>query len=143
MSQIQSNQAYRSSQKLGAGARQTEARALLEAARRLSEAGKESDTEGEYRAALRLNWRLWTIIQSDITSEENPLPSEIKANIMSLSIFIDKHTVGALAEPDLNKLAVLVDINRNIASGLMTVPEEDAPPPPVPAQEPTTGNIVA
>ncbi len=143
MSQIQSNQAYRSSQKLGAGARQTEARALLEAARRLSEAGKESDTEGEYRAALRLNWRLWTIIQSDITSEENPLPSEIKANIMSLSIFIDKHTVGALAEPDLNKLAVLVDINRNIASGLMTVPEEDAAPPRVPAQEPTTGNIVA
>lgn len=143
MSQIQSSQAYRSSQKLGAGARQTEARALLEAARRLSEAGKESDTHGEYRAALRLNWRLWTIIQSDITSEENPLPSEIKANIMSLSIFIDKHTVGALAEPDLNKLAVLVDINRNIASGLMTVPEEDAAPPRLPAQEPKTGNVVA
>lgn len=143
MSQIQSSQAYRSSQKLGAGARQTEARALLEAARRLSEAGKESDTDGEYRAALRLNWRLWTIIQSDITSEENPLPSEIKANIMSLSIFIDKHTVGALAEPDLNKLAVLVDINRNIASGLMTVPEEDAAPPRLPAQEPKTGNVVA
>lgn len=143
MSQIQSSQAYRSSQKLGAGARQTEARALLEAARRLSEAGKESDTDGEYRAALRLNWRLWTIIQSDITSEENPLPSEIKANIMSLSIFIDKHTVGALAEPDLNKLAVLVDINRNIASGLMTVPEEDAAAPRLPAQEPKTGNVVA
>ncbi len=143
MSRIQSNQAYRSSQKLGAGARQTEARALLEAARQLSDAGKESDTDGEYRTALRLNWRLWTIIQSDIASEENQLPSEIKANIMSLSIFIDKHTVGALAEPDLNKLAVLVDINRNIASGLMTTPEEETAPAPIAAPESTTGGIVA
>jgi flagellar protein FlaF len=144
MSQIQSNQAYRSSQKLGAGARQTEARALLEAARRLSDAGKEADTDGEYRAALRLNWRLWTIIQSDIVSEDNPLPDELKANIMSLSIFIDKHTVGALAQPDLAKLAVLVDINRNIAGGLMTMPEvEAAAAPQAAAEEPRTSNIVA
>jgi len=143
MSQIRSNQAYRSSQKLGAGARQTEARALLEAARLLSEASGESDTDGEYRSALRLNWRLWTIIQADIASEENPLPSEIKANIMSLSIFIDKHTVGALAEPDLGKLSVLVDINRNIAGGLMTMPEEEAAPSPIAVQEPKSGNIVA
>lgn len=120
MSQLKSSQAYKSSQKLGANARQTESRALLEAARRLSEVPVDGEKHDEYRASLRLNWRLWTIIQSDIASEENPLPSEIKANIMSLSIFIDKHTVGALAEPDTRKLGVLIDINRNIASGLMT-----------------------
>lgn len=143
MSQTQSNQAYQSSQKLGAGARQTEARALLEAARRLSVVKSEgSDDLTEYRAALRLNWRLWTIIQSDIASEENALPSEIKANVMSLSIFIDKHTVGALAEPDTSKLDVLIDINRNIASGLMETPEQEAPPVPQPS-EAASGNIVA
>src|SRR3546814_10081645 len=53
-----------------------------------------------YRAALRLNWRLWTIIQADVSAPENPLPSDIKQNILSLSVFIDKHTVGALAEPE-------------------------------------------
>lgn len=143
MSQIRSNQAYQSTQKLGASASQTEARALLEAARRLSDAAKEADTDGEYRAALRINWRLWTIIQSDIASAENALPSEIKANIMSLSIFIDKHTVGALAEPDLSKLAVLVDINRNIAGGLMTTPEDEAAAPQMAAEERAAGTVVA
>ncbi len=142
MSQTQSNQAYQSSQKLGAGARQTEARALLEAARRLSEVNSESEDLTEYRAALRLNWRLWTIIQSDIASDENALPSEIKANVMSLSIFIDKHTVGALAEPDAGKLGVLIEINRNIASGLMETPEQEALPVPQ-ASEVSGGNIVA
>ena len=142
MSQTQSNQAYKSSQKLGAGARQTEARALLEAARRLSIVQPDSDDFSEYRAALRLNWRFWTIIQSDIASEENALPSEIKANVMSLSIFIDKHTVGALAEPDTGKLDVLIEINRNIASGLMQTPDQDAPPVPQ-TNETAGGNIVA
>ena len=141
MSQPHSNQAYQSSQKLGAGARQTEARALLEAARRLSAVKDGGDDPSEYRAALRLNWRLWTIIQSDIASEENALPSEIKANVMRLSIFIDKHTVGAFAEPDNGKLDVLIVINRNIASGLMETPEQEAPPPQ--QSEVSGGNIVA
>lgn len=141
MSQTHSNQAYQSSQKLGAGARQTEARALMEAARRLSIVKDGGDDPSEYRAALRLNWRLWTIIQSDIASDENALPSEIKANVMSLSIFIDKHTVGALAEPDNAKLDVLIEINRNIASGLMESPDQDTPPPQ--PTEVSGGNVVA
>ena len=82
-----------------------------------------SDDVDAYKAALRLNWRLWTIFQADISTPENPLPLDIKENILSLSVFIDKHTVAALAEPEMRKLKVLIDINRNIASGLMTVPE--------------------
>jgi flagellar biosynthesis activator protein FlaF len=144
MSQSQISQAYGSSQKLGAEARQTEARALMEAARRMSKAQGQPDDREEYRAALRLNWRLWTIIQSDIVSDENSLPSEIKANIMSLSVFIDKHTVGALAEPDVARMNVLIEINRNIASGLMATPEQESlSAPQDPTQAVSGGNIVA
>src|SRR3546814_399842 len=95
-----------------------------------------------YRAALRLNWRLWTIIQADVSTAENPLPEEIKQNILSLSVFIDKHTVGALAEPAAQKLNVLIDINRNIAGGLMTTPEDETSTPP-PPPEGSGGAIVA
>lgn len=120
-----SSQAYRSSQKLGSSARQTEAQALLETARMMDAAigGENNDA---YRAALRLNWRLWTIIQADVSSVENPLPEEIRHNILSLSVFIDKHTVNALAEPNGRKLRVLIDINRNIAAGLMMNVGEEA-----------------
>ena len=56
-----SSDPYRSSQKLGAGARQTEARALMETARALADAQENMEDLSSYRAALRLNWRLWTI----------------------------------------------------------------------------------
>ncbi len=120
-----SSQAYQSSQKLGSSARQTEAQALLETAR-MMDASINGENSDAYRAALRLNWRLWTIIQADVSSVENPLPDEIRQNILSLSVFIDKHTVNALAEPSGSKLRVLIDINRNIAAGLMMNVGEDA-----------------
>ena len=115
-----SSDPYRSSQKLGAGARQTEARALMETARALANAQDNIEDITAYRAALRLNWRLWTIFQSDVAGAENPLPDDIKQNILNLSVFIDQHTVDALASPEGRKLKVLIDINRNIAGGLMT-----------------------
>lgn len=113
-----SSQAYQSSQKLGSSPRETEARALLETAR-LMDAAIGADDADAYRSALRLNWRLWTIIQADVTAPECELPTEIRQNIISLSVFIDKHTVDALAEPTDRKLRVLIDINRNISGGLM------------------------
>jgi flagellar protein FlaF len=137
------SQAYRSSQRLGSSARATEAQALLEAARRLDAAVGNQEA---YRAALRLNWRLWTIIQADVSGEGSPLPDEIRQNILSLSVFIDKHTVNALAEPGDRKLRILIDINRNIAAGLMTSAEgavaaETARP--AAARRPVEGDIIA
>lgn len=137
------SQAYRSSQRLGSSARATEAQALLEAARRLDAAVGNQEA---YRAALRLNWRLWTIIQADVSGEGSPLPDEIRQNILSLSVFIDKHTVNALAEPGDRKLRILIDINRNIAAGLMTSAEgavaaETARP--AASRRPVEGDIIA
>src|SRR3546814_4512516 len=100
MSKSSGSQSYKSSQKLGAEASQTEARALLETARMMAGAQADMSDADAYRAALRLNWRLWTIIQADVSAPENPQPSDIKQNIISLSVFIDKHTLGALAEPE-------------------------------------------
>ena len=130
---------YRSSQKLGSGARQTEARALMETARALADAQENMEDISAYRAALRLNWRLWTIFQADVSATENPLPEDIKQNILNLSVFIDKHTVDALTDPEGRKLKVLIDINRNIASGLMANPPGAGDTPPAPPQPPVGG----
>ncbi len=119
--------AYARTQNTSGGPRNTEARALTEAARRMSEARQAlPDDNRAYQDALRLNWRLWTIIQADVSSPENPLPPEIKSNIISLSIFVDRQTLSALGDPDPAKMDVLININRNIAAGLMQNPE-DAP----------------
>ncbi len=153
MSHASPGSAYSQVHNMGGDPRGTEARAFMEAARRLSEARERVDEDVDaYRKALRLNWRLWTIIQSDVSSPDNTLPDDLKANIISLSIFVDKHTLEALAEPSGTKLNVLVDINRNIAAGLMTNPEAaaeaepaQAPASSTPASPPATlakSNIV-
>lgn len=97
--------------------RETEVWALSEAARRMAAAsrGKPDDM----RAALRLNWRLWTIFQADLTVEaEGGNVTETVVNMLSLCQFVDFHTVKALSDPTADKLEVLININRQIAGGL-------------------------
>ena len=97
--------------------------ALTKAAVMLEDAKKHTGNIEEYAKALRFNHLLWTIIQADLTEPENQLPPEIKANVMSLSIFVDKQTTKALRSSNAVDLDVLININRNLAAGLRTTPE--------------------
>ena len=72
---------------------------------------------------LSYNRKLWTIFSSEAVNDENELPQDIKNNIASLSVFIFKRTVDLQADPTPDKLDALIDINRNIASGLMKAVE--------------------
>ena len=110
---------------------QTEAWALLEAAKRLATAivhGNDDDKETKEarKDALRLNWRLWTIFQAELTQDRPDLDTEIHHNMLTLCQFVDKHTVGALFKPTADALSVLIDLNRNIASGLLNMPEDES-----------------
>lgn len=96
---------------------------LRQAAERLQKAQQLPD-EDYFEETLLYNQLIWTVIQSEMTAE-NPLSEEIKANLVSLSIFVDKQTAKAIGtrEPDL--LNTLIDINRNISLGLeRQVPEQ-------------------
>jgi flagellar biosynthesis activator protein FlaF len=95
----------------------TEAWALLEAAR-LMEAGKATDKK-ELLEAVRRNWRLWTIFQASLLDAECALPKEVRANLLGLANFIDRHTAQILVTPDPEKIDVLVTINRRIGEGLL------------------------
>ncbi|MEQ8664764.1 MAG: flagellar biosynthesis regulator FlaF [Rhodospirillales bacterium] len=103
----------------------TEAWALIEAARRMAAASdnaNQSDIKDRNRVrdALRLNWRLWTIFQAEMTVDNTSnLPDDVRTNMLTLCKFVDKHTVEALKDPVPGKISTLIDINRNIASGLL------------------------
>jgi len=122
---------------------QTEAWALVEAAKRLAisitdESGDPKTIKNARKAALRLNWRLWTIFQAELTTERSELPDEIRVNMLTLCKFIDKHTVGALVNPTPESMTVLIDINRNIAAGLAQLPEDPDRAPTQTSNDPTT-----
>jgi len=102
-------------------ARELEAALLVRAALMLKECQDEWGGEGhESRLddALKFNQRLWTVFQSELVSEDNPLPEEVRRNLLNLSWFVDKRTFETLASPEAGKLKVLIDINRHIAEGL-------------------------
>jgi len=67
--------------------------------------------------ALKYNQLLWSIIQIDVTEEDNALPEVLNANLMSLSISVDKQTSARLTDPNEELYDSL--INLNISEGLM------------------------
>jgi flagellar biosynthesis activator protein FlaF len=97
----------------------TEAWALIEAARRMAEATTAENAKESMRETLRLNWRLWTIFQAELSGEESTVPDEVRVNMLTLCKFIDQHTVDAIRKPTAEKIETLVNINRNIAGGLL------------------------
>ena len=103
----------------------TEAWALVEAARRMAsplEYGDLNDERNKVRVqeSLRLNWRLWTIFQTELSLEDGPVPTEIRESMLNLCNFVDKHTVDTINAPTPEKMSTLIEINRNIANGLLT-----------------------
>lgn len=128
MSNEHASAQYRQPGQQGGSPRETEGRALLEAARRLTSAQQEPVDREKLLETVRLNWRLWTIFQSEASSPESPLPNDIKENVIKLCNFVDKHTVQILSDADPEKLDVLININRNIAAGLLTQPGQAEEP---------------
>ena len=122
-------QAYAQTQKASMSPREIEAMAFMKAALMLEDARKNLDDYDNYAAALKFNQLLWTIIQADVVDKENKLPPALKANILSLSIFVDKQTIKALADTKDRHLDSLISINKNLAEGLMTQPTLAEPAP--------------
>ena len=111
--------AYQQPTRNGGSPRETEGRALLEAARRIAEAQKTPEDTANILTAVRLNWRLWTIFQAEISAPNCSLPVEVRQNMLNLCNFVDKRTVSILAEPKAELLDILISVNRNIAAGLL------------------------
>jgi len=102
----------------GDDSRSTEAWALGEASRRLALAAKTNDNGESLREALRLNQRLWAIFQAALSEPDCPLPQDIRDNVLTLSVMIDRHMMARLADLDGSKIGPILDINRAIAEGL-------------------------
>ena len=117
-------EAYAQTQKSSMPPREIEAMAFTKAALMLEEAKTTLDDYDAYSSALKFNQLLWTIIQADVVDKENNLPPQIKANILSLSIFVDRQTIKALANTKEDHLEVLININKNLAEGLMARPDD-------------------
>lgn len=124
MSQNPSN-AYTNLQKETLSGRELEASVLSRAGLMLKSV-KENwgapDREHKLLEAVKFNQKVWSFFQAELSDPENPLPKNLREDILNLSIFIDKRLFEILAFPDSEKLSIIIDINFNIAAGLRTTP---------------------
>jgi flagellar protein FlaF len=105
--------------------RATEARVLTQAALKLVSCQKNWDSADRNElldTALKYNQRIWSILQIEVSKADNPLPKEIKVNILRLSRFIDNRIFDTMAFPSPEKLDIIIKINKNIAAGLRGSP---------------------
>ena len=82
------------------------------------------DRNNKFLEAVKFNQKVWSFFQAELSDPDNPLPKNLKEDILNLSVFIDKRLFEVLAFPDPEKLSIIIDINFNIAAGLRTKPAE-------------------
>jgi len=114
-------------------AKLVEAWALNEVATRLEAVRHQSPVDPAALLELvRLNWRLWTIFQTSVASPDCPLPTALRDNLVALTNFVDHSSADIINHPDPARLEPLIQLNRQIARGLVpALPEStDASPPP-------------
>jgi len=108
-------------QEVPSDGRRLEAAVLNKAASMLEEVvshWQEDRNHAHLDNALKYNQTLWSVFQAELMNDENPLPADLRNNILSLSSFVDRRTFDVIAYPAAEKLDILIKINRSIAEGL-------------------------
>src|SRR5437016_4325384 len=99
--------------------RELEADLLLLAASHLQAVCDKWDDSNrdDLHSALYYNRKLWTIFFSAVTSQDSPLPRDIRQNVANLGLFVLNETIELTGKPQRDRLEALIDINRQIAAG--------------------------
>jgi flagellar protein FlaF len=106
-----------------------EALSLAEAAIALDRARSGDNRAVELVAALNHNLEVWVAIRSLARSPGSPLPPDLKANLIRLSEFVAHTTFTNGASISDSSLNTLININMQLAEGLLEGQKNAAPMP--------------
>jgi len=80
---------------------------------RHKEEGRKSPLLKEW---LARNQKLWNALRTNVSTTENQLPADLRARLLSLSMWVDRHTAAFLrGEAEIDDL---IAVNRAVAAGL-------------------------
>jgi flagellar protein FlaF len=115
------SQTYKSIARQTSTPRELEATLLLQAAARLQSVHDDWDeNRSQLDDALRFNRKLWSIFLSEVVESKHPLPKAIRQNLANLGMFVMNHTLAVISNPQPQKLDSLININREVAAGLLS-----------------------
>ena len=96
--------------------RQIEGRVVAQVTTALERHAAEGPGSPEFRDALFRNQRLWGAFRGALIDDDNALPAALRASLISLSFWVDRHTTAVLNGGDTAE--ALIDVNRRILAGL-------------------------
>ncbi len=119
--------AYQQSTRSTASPRSVERQLLtrLTSALIAADKNRESDKAGFVRA-LGKNLEFWTVVATDVASEGNQLPAELRSQLFYLYEFTRHQTNKMINGDETISVHPLIEINQNIMAGLQGPPDEGA-----------------
>jgi flagellar protein FlaF len=114
---MQAYAAYTQTQNVTESPRAVEYRLLSQVTAELMAASEASSSIQRRAEALKWNRQVWSTFRLDLVGEDNKLPADLKAKLVSLSFFVDRETVDVLYER--TNFENLIEVNRNVMKGLM------------------------
>jgi flagellar biosynthesis activator protein FlaF len=112
-------EAYRNTQRIVEDPRETEYRLFAQVTGALLAAQREGQTSGALAEVVDWNRKVWRMLAVDCLDERNRLPQELRANIVSISLFVTRYSKDIMRKG--SPLDPLIAINRNIMQGLQGI----------------------
>ncbi len=110
-------QAYHKAATWAESPRQMEYRLFAQVTLALMEAAKADPRDIPARVdALDWNRRVWTTLSEDCINPGNGLPDSLRASIISLAIWVGRHTSAVIRRQE--NIEPLIEVNRMIMQGL-------------------------
>lgn len=108
--------AYQNTQRITENPRETEYRLFGKVTGELISAQRESRSGGPLAEAVDWNRQMWRTFAADCLDDRNQLPDGLRANIVSLSLFVNRYSKDVIRKGA--PLDPLIEINRSIMQGL-------------------------
>lgn len=117
---------YKSTQTAAEDPRAREYRLFIQVTAAIEDAVANDELGTALGHALHENRRLWNALMADLSEDGNMLPDDLKAQIISLGIWVNRHS-SAVLKGDA-AVRPLIDVNRIIIQGLAQRPEPAVQP---------------
>jgi flagellar protein FlaF len=118
-------QAYQQAATRAESPRELEYRLFAQVTLALMEAAR-SDPNDFVRRVDALDWnrRVWTVLADACAQQENQLPAPLRASIISLALWVSRHTSSVIRKEE--QIEPLIEVNRLIMQGLSPTPSAAA-----------------
>lgn len=108
--------AYTKTQNIAENPRDIEYRLLAQVTTGLANALEKPDDTKMRVIAAQKNRDVWAALRLDLTNDANQLPKELRASLISVSLWIEKETHKIMSGT--GDIQAVIEINRNIMAGL-------------------------